>query len=103
MNTLCGELSILSCGRGDMRLSFTKGDRDGLERVREIIEDMMKRGYMLFVEMKDGTLRQAQRFDARTFAWVLKPAGKASKVKREVERAPVRRRKAYGVAPTSGG
>lgn len=100
---MIGELSILSCGRGDMRLSFEKGDRDGLERAREIIQDMMKRGYMLFVEMKDGTLRQVKAFDGRKFAYVLKAAGKPSKVKRQVEKVPARKRKAYAVAPTAGG
>lgn len=100
---MIGSLGILSCGRGDMTIRFDKGNKDEMERAREIIQDMMARGYMLFVEMKDGTLRQANAFDGRKFAYVLKAAGKPSTVKRKVERVPARRRKAYAVAPTAGG
>ena len=100
-----GSLSVLNCGRGDLYIQFEKGDRDGMERAREVIQDMLKRGYLLFVQMKDGTLRKVQRFDGRQYAYVLSTGKDSPKPSssRQMFRRPLRKTKAYGVAPTAGG
>lgn len=51
-----GVLEILSIGRGDIKLSIDNSDEDR-ERAKQIIEEMLRAGYTIFVETDDGPVR----------------------------------------------
>jgi len=80
-----GELSILSVADGDMKITFTKDDAAESIRAQRVIEDMLKRGYALLVEVeRDGVkaFERAQGFDPATGEYLIAdfdPAGGVSR------------------------
>ncbi len=60
------QLSVLTIGDGDMRLSFDSDDKAEMERAQDVVEDMLKRSYQIFVEV-DGKLERTgeQREEAK--------------------------------------
>lgn len=106
-----GTLHVLNCGAG--HLKFTFGDNEiEAERASRVVQDMLNRGYALFVEGKKG-LRKVNAFDAKTREYIIADgplypgdAEKRSKPKRG-KGVPLRicanRARATGVAPTAGG
>lgn len=126
-----GELSVLNCTKGDIKVSFDKGDPQEVERAKRIIGDMLKRGYIIFVEVK-GKLRKVKEFDAKREEYIiadgplyageptappepeLKSNADESTTTSEKKtrgargayrtaRVPLRKTKATGIAPTAGG
>lgn len=121
-----GELAILNCREGDMRFSFDKDDPQELERAKRVVEDMLRRGYIIFVDV-GGKLRKVTKFDAKRGEYIIadgplysgdengdknqeeipepkKPKTKAKeKAAKGTKRVGMRSSKAVGVAPTSGG
>jgi hypothetical protein len=115
-----GELSVLNCGAGDIRVSFDKNNPMEIERAKRIIQDMLKRGYALFVEV-DGKLQKVRKFDAEKCEYLIadgptiapetrdhsedaEPEPERKKRGRPAFKAvPMKTSKATGVAPTSGG
>jgi hypothetical protein len=69
---MTGMLSILGCHAGDIRITFDKDDPREVEKAKRIISDMLKRGYLLFVEDEDGKAYKVVSFDADTNEYVLK-------------------------------
>lgn len=112
-----GELSVLNCTAGDIKVSFNSSDPQEVERARRIVEDMLRRGYILFVEVK-GKLRKATGFDPKTDEYILadgplygappmdEPTPEVShepKRRGRPPRASAKSTRATGVPPTSGG
>ena len=107
-----GSLSVLSVGRGDLVISFENDDPVEVERAKSVISDMLKRGYMLFVEVK-GKLQRVKRFNPKTESYVVswpvegvqqyKVAAGAKAKKAKTKEIPMKKAKAVGVAPTAGG
>lgn len=97
-----GDLSVLNVGAGDLRFSFDSQDPAEVERAQRVIEDMLKRGYNVFVEWGSG-LRRVKKFMASRNTYVIEePNADQPQKKREVE-VPAKQTRAYGVAPTAGG
>lgn len=67
-----GVLDILSVGRGHLRLVVDPSDPKGVEDARRTIEDMMARGYSIFVETDDGTKR-VKAFNAKRMTYLIDP------------------------------
>lgn len=95
-----------------MKFSFDPGNPDEVDRARAAILDMLKRGYMLFVDV-DGTLLRVTNFDPSKNEYIVRldkrsKAYKASKdppplkIQKE-QRIPAAKSKVTAVAPTSGG
>lgn len=65
-----GTLEILNVGAGHLTLTVTAGDAIEVERARRIIEDMLRRGYAIFVETKQG-LKPVRKFDPKRMVYLI--------------------------------
>lgn len=113
-----GTLSVLNVGAGDLKFSFDPAKPAEVERARKTVEDMLRRGYTLLVEI-DGELHKAKGFDARRNEYIIldtsgEPAtedaaeegsaGTPKKAKRGRPRGvPAATTRATALAPTAGG
>ncbi len=121
-----GTVQILNVGEGDLTLSFDKKNPEEVERARKIIEDMLKRGYALLVQVgtKKGipVYQRATGFDPKTCEYIVASSaeesvdigkeiegmrttassGKPSKRKTKT-RVPADKTRAVSVARTAGG
>lgn len=59
-----GSLNYLSVNAGDITLSFDTNNGPEAFRAKEIIEDMLKRGYALFIKFDDGRFERVRSFDS---------------------------------------
>ena len=114
-----GYLSVLNVGAGDIKLNFNSSDPMEVERARRIVNDMLQRGYVIFVEDDDG-MHRVESFDEKTDTYIIadgalyqgdaneqqtegeakKPATR-QKWKRKVSAKTAKR--TTGIAPTAGG
>lgn len=101
-----GTLCILNITAGDIKVSFNKDDPEEAARAREMIEDMLKRGYSILVQWGDGW-RRAKKFIPSRDSYVIEvpKEGKEGEVKPKMEEKeiPAKKTRAVGVAPTAGG
>ncbi len=102
-----GTLAVLNCGAGHLEFRFDKGDPLEVEKARRVIQDMLTRGYSIFVQQPDG-LAKIEGFDPATDCYVISdapapPGGKPKKGKGGKRRVPMREAHATGVGPTAGG
>ena len=101
-----GSVSVLNVHHGDMKFSFDPSNPDEVDRARAAILDMLKRGYMLFVDC-DGTLHRVTNFDPSKNEYVVR-LDKRSKAYKNYKdppehRIPAAKSKVTAVAPTAGG
>lgn len=102
-----GMLEVLSVGKGDIKLSIDSDKPDDVENARKIIEEMLSKGYGIFVETDKG-LSRVKKFNPKRMTYVIsevvenpeaQPAGKRTR-EREV---PVAESKAKAIGRTAGG
>lgn len=107
-----GELSVLNCMTGDIKVQFDKDDVLETERAKRIITDMLARGYVLFVDEGDGKLKKVRSFNAKRECYIIADlgssdasdeAGEAPKKKTRKREVPLKKTRATGIAPTAGG
>jgi len=67
---MSGELSVLSCSAGDIRVKVDPKDPVTVERAKKMIQDMLKRGYLLAIEI-DGKLEMVKEFDPKTGEYII--------------------------------
>ena len=114
------DISVLKCGAGDMTFSFDPNDPLECARAERVVQDMLKRGYLLFAKVDDKYTRVLE-FDAAKHEYVVAdgPMAEPSRSDEAAQPHPVlkepkpkgrkgRRIAAHGasvtgVAPTSGG
>lgn len=115
---MTGELSVLNCNAGDINISFDGSNPLEVERAKRIIEDMLRRGYALFVQVGE-ELKKVKRFDPKTCEYIIAAGAdygeaidaqdEVTKTKRKATKSAKERRlslttsRATGVAPTAGG
>ncbi len=63
-----GHLDVLAIGRGHLRLQIPENDALEREKAQRIIEDMLHRGYAIFVELPAERVRA---FDPERFAYLI--------------------------------
>lgn len=103
-----------------MRFSFDSDDPQEVARAQRVVQDMLARGYILFVDV-DGKLERVKRFNPKTNCYIIadgataapttvesieevRPAVKRGRGRPRKEReVPARSHKATSVAPTAGG
>lgn len=77
---MSGEVGILNVGVGDTKLTFDPGDPDEAAKSAKIVKDMIRRGFVLLVEVgrnDSGPIYQrAHDFDENTHEYII--AGMAS-------------------------
>ena len=64
-----GMLEVLSVGKGDLKITVGDSNKDRADAQR-IIEEMLRKGYTLFVETADGPLK-VTRFDPDRMVYVV--------------------------------
>lgn len=64
-------LDILNTGHGHAEINFNHEDVIELERGKRIIEDMLKRGYLLFIHGDDGKMVKVEKFDRSTGKYII--------------------------------
>lgn len=68
-----GVLDVLSTGHGHMKVTITPGDTAEIEKARRMIEDMLQRGFSIFVETDDGETRRVKKFDSKRMIYYIDP------------------------------
>jgi len=118
-----GTVDVLSCGNGHTTLNFNSDDPLEVERAGRVVSDMLRRGYALFHEGKDGKLRRVKGFDKKKTSYIIavgpeptaeqetqddgreptltKTGGKKRKTK--TTSVPAGRGRVTAVAPSAGG
>jgi hypothetical protein len=70
MSNGVGTLEVLNVGLGHVTVTFGKDDPVERERARRMVEDMLRRGYSLFIE-REGALVPVRGFDAGAAAYIV--------------------------------
>jgi len=70
-----GTLEVLNCGEGHLEIKVTEKNRAEIERARRIIGDMLRRGYAIFVEGKDGKMTRVRKFKPSTMTYIIAEEG----------------------------
>lgn len=68
---MVGTVGILNVGAGDIRLTFDKSNAVECIRAARIVNDMLRRGYALLVEVEPGKYQRAHDFDEAALAYVI--------------------------------
>lgn len=114
-----GSLTCLNVAGGDIKITFDTDDAAEAIRAKRIIEEMLKRGYALLVEV-NGKFRRAKGFDAKVGEYIIadydptveapdeqskETTAESPKIKSKPghKRLPMAKTKAVGVAPSAGG
>lgn len=64
-------LDVLNCGMGHLEIRFNAQDVIELERAKRIIQDMLRRGYALFINDSDGKLTRVKKFVYETGTYII--------------------------------
>src|SRR5450759_1215555 len=88
-----GILDVLSIGKGDLRLTVGGDDPEDTDKARKLIEEMLRKGYSIFVETDQGTKR-VKRFNPKRMTYI--SANSSTKRSRRRPNQPRRRRSAAG-------
>ena len=106
-----GMLEVLSIGKGDIKLSIDGNNPEDVRNARQLIEEMMHKGYGVFVETDRG-LSRVKKFNPARLTYTISefpdpeiesakpPAKRRTKVTREV---PMAGTKAKAIGRTAGG
>lgn len=68
---MSGSIEILNVGDGHTQIVVDKSNAIEIERASRIIEDMLLRGYALFVHGKGDELIRVKRFDKKHKAYIV--------------------------------
>lgn len=113
-----GELAILNVGEGDTKLSFDKKKPEEVKRARAVVQDMLKRGFAILVQVGtrkgEPLYQRAQAFDPKTDEYIIVGApedaqDEAPKERRKSKARPTARRvaaaetRAVSVSRSAGG
>lgn len=98
-----GMVAILNCAAGDTKISFDPAKPEDAERARDIVVDMLRRGYAVMVKEGDAWMR-VEAFDPEKSEYLVgeksRPRTRRAKFRRRVPAASAR---AVSVGPTAGG
>lgn len=100
-----GTLEILNCGMGDLEIKFTEGVQEEIDKAKRCIEDMLKRGYALFIREASGELTRIRAFDAAQNCYIVRdtPPEEERVKKSRIKRVPMKGRKVLAVGRSAGG
>lgn len=98
---LAGVLDVLSIGKGDLRLTVGGDDPAEIAKAKQVITEMMRAGYGIFVEGDDGVLKRVKRFNAKHMTYVISELAPTGKVVEK--KVPLAGSKAKAIGRTAGG
>lgn len=64
-------IDILNCGSGHTEIRFTGENAMEVERAKRVIQDMLRRGYVLFIEGDDKALIRVEAFDPKKNVYII--------------------------------
>ncbi len=95
-----GQIDILNCGTGHSEVKVDTSDPIALARSERIIQDMLRRGYVLFITGKDNELIRVEKFNAENHTYIIGDLGEPPRIS---EPEPERRNPLCGeVVPSPG-
>lgn len=68
---MSGKIDILNCGAGHSEVKIDVSDPIALARSERIIQDMLRRGYVLFITGPDNALVRVERFDPTKHVYII--------------------------------
>ncbi len=72
---MIGEVTILNVGAGDTTLTFDKKKPEEVKRAARVVEDMLKRGFAILIEVgkRNGRplYQRAESFDPKTCEYII--------------------------------
>ena len=100
-----GTLDVLNCRAGDMKFSFNSDNPEEVEKARKVVTDMLKRGYILFVQDGDDekNLRKVEAFDEKRDLYIVSDAPEPKRRGGRRKGIPAKTAKGTAIAPTAGG
>ncbi len=104
-----GSCDALNVGAGDLKLSFDKSKPDEVEKSKQAVQDMLKRGYTILVEIPDEanpgqmTTKAVKEFDPETCEYLIAPPQPKRRGRKPGQRVAASTTRATAVAPTAGG
>ena len=87
-------IDVLNTGYGDFELRFDPNKPDEVQKAKETITDMLKRGYAIFVRQGKETFR-VRKFDADKNVYIIGST--------PAEEVPIAEAKATAVGRSAGG
>lgn len=102
-----GMLEVLSVGKGDIKISLDPNNPDDVENARRLVEEMIAKGYGIFVETDKG-LTRVKKFNAKRMTYVIREwvdeeaTPSRPRRSRDVE-VPVAGSRAKAIGRTAGG
>ena len=87
-------IDVLNTGYGDFELRFDPNKPDEVQKAKETITDMLKRGYAIFVRQGQETLR-VRKFDVNKNVYIIGST--------PAEEVPMAEAKAIAVGRSAGG
>ncbi len=87
-------IDVLNTGYGDFELRFHPNKPDEVQKAKETITDMLKRGYAIFVRQGQETFR-VRKFDADKNVYIIGST--------PAEEVPIAQTKAMAVGRSAGG
>lgn len=106
-----GILEVLSIGKGDLRLEVGGSNPEDIAKARALIEEMLRKGYSIFVETDNGP-RRVKKFNPKRMTYLIEPPAEAAELdvptpakrrQRPHDEVPVRGSRATAVGRTAGG
>ncbi len=87
-------LDVLNTGHGDFELRFDPDKPDDVQKAKETITDMLKRGYAIFVQQGQETYR-VRKFDVDKSVYIIGST--------PAEEVPIAETRAIAVGRSAGG
>jgi spore germination protein YaaH len=87
-------IDVLNTGYGDFELRFDPDKPDEVQKAKETITDMLKRGYAIFIRQGNETFR-VRKFDANRNMYIIGST--------PAEEVPIAETKATAVGRSAGG
>lgn len=103
-----GMLEVLSIGKGDLKLTLDNGNPEDVEKARQLITEMLRKGYAIYVDTDKGPTR-VKRFNPKRMTYIITevveppPEAAAAPAPRQRVRVPVAGTRATAVGRTAGG
>lgn len=72
--SVLGTLQVLNVGTGDTKFIFDPAKPAECERAKKVVTEMLRSGYVLFVELPDGKLRRVKRFNSTQGTYIIEEA-----------------------------
>lgn len=66
-----GQIEVLNVGEGHLEIRFNEKDVIETARAKRIIQDMLRRGYALFVHGKDDAMVRVKKFLPATGTYII--------------------------------